>query len=272
MDVCEIGISCNPLRLVISQPNVNNHPNDIKEPIMKHQSTVWVRAAGLLLSAILSLSIYCSKGNPVNDNIDNHVYGTVTDVDGNVYKTIMIGNQEWLAENLKTTKYNDGTSIPLVTNATAWGNLSTPGYCWYNNDAATYKNTYGALYNWYSVNTGKLAPTGWHVPTDSEWTVLTTFLGGDSVAGGKLKEAGTTHWKAPNTGATIVTGFSALPGGARSSNGAFSGIGFYGYWWPAASGSDVASAWSRLINNGSAEVSRPNSGRSYGFSVRCVKN
>ena len=108
----------------------------------------------------------------------------VVDIDGNVYHTVTIGTQVWMVENLKTTKYNDGTAIPLVTDNTAWGALTTPGYCWYNNDSATYKNTYGALYNWYAVNTGKLAPTGWHVPTDSEWTVLTTYLGGQSVAGG----------------------------------------------------------------------------------------
>ena len=108
----------------------------------------------------------------------------VVDIDGNVYHTVTIGTQVWMVENLKTTRYNDGTAIPLVTDGTAWAALTTPGYCWYNNDSATYKNTYGALYNWYAVNTGKLAPTGWHVPTDSEWTVLTTYLGGESLQAG----------------------------------------------------------------------------------------
>ena len=116
--------------------------------------------------------------------------------------------------NLKTTKYNDGTSIPNVTNDTSWSNLTTGAYCWYNNDVS-YKNPYGALYNWYAVNTGKLAPKGWHVPSDAEWTTLITYLGGESIAGGKLKEAGTTHWLSPNTEATNSTGFSALPGGRR---------------------------------------------------------
>jgi uncharacterized protein (TIGR02145 family) len=140
----------------------------------------------------------------------------VSDVDGNTYKVVIIGTQVWMAENLKTTKYSDGTPIPLVTDNTAWSNLTTPGYCWYNNDSATIAQTYGALYNWYTVNTGNLCPAGWHVPTDAEWTILITYLGGEDVAGGKLKEAGTAHWSSPNTGATNETGFTALPGGFRS--------------------------------------------------------
>ena len=139
----------------------------------------------------------------------------VTDIDGNVYQTVTIGTQVWMVENLKTTRYIDGTAIPLDTNSSTWGGLTTPGYCWYN-DSAIYGNTYGALYNWYAVNTGKLAPAGWHVPTDSEWTVLTTYLGGETVAGGKLKDTGTTYWQSPNTGATNASGFLALPGGFRS--------------------------------------------------------
>jgi len=128
-------------------------------------------------------------------------YGEVSDIDGNYYKTIQIGSQIWMAENLKTTRYNDGSNIPLVTDNTAWSNLTTPGYCWYNNDAATYKNVYGALYNWYAVNTGKLCPSGWHVPSEYEWTLLVNYLGGVYAAGGKLKETGTTHWYSPNAGA-----------------------------------------------------------------------
>ena len=146
--------------------------------------------------------------------------GTVTDFDGNVYYTVTIGSQVWLAGNLKTVKYNDGTDIPLVTDKTAWGALTTPGYCWLNNDKATNKDTYGALYNYYVVdpaaNGGKnVCPTGWKVPTNDEWTALTTYLNGEAAAGGKLKEAGTAHWQTPNTGATNETGFTALPAGGR---------------------------------------------------------
>jgi len=175
------------------------------------QGTSWAIVISLILSVNLSTSLFCSKGNPVNN--DNLVFGIMTDVDGNNYKTIKIGNQEWMAENLKTTKYKDGTSIPLFTAATPMANFTSPGYCWYNSDSATYRNSYGALYNWYAVNTGKLAPTGWHVPTEAEWNTLIAYLGGESVAGGKLKEAGTSHWSSPNTGATNEVGFSALPGG-----------------------------------------------------------
>jgi uncharacterized protein (TIGR02145 family) len=121
-----------------------------------------------------------------------------------------------MKQDLKTTRLNDGTVIPMVTDRAAWTALTTPGYCLYNNtNNADSIRTFGALYNWYAVNTGKLAPKGWHVPSNAEWTTLTTYLGGDSVAGGKLKEAGLANWITPNVGATNETGFSALPGGLR---------------------------------------------------------
>jgi uncharacterized protein (TIGR02145 family) len=203
--------------------------------------------------------------------IVNSVQDSVTDIDGNVYHTVTIGTQVWMVENLKTTRYNDGTAIPLVPDNAAWAALTTPGYCWYNNDAATYKSTYGALYNWHTVNTGKLVPTGWHVPTDSEWSVLTTYLGGESVAGGKLKEDGTTHWASPNTGATNTTGYSAFPGGYRNFNGSFSSIGNFGGWW-SASAYDATYSWSRFMSDSYAVVSRSYYFSTFGFSVRCVKN
>jgi len=195
---------------------------------------------------------------------------SVTDIEGNVYNTVIIGTQIWMAENLKTTKYRNGTSIPNVTDATSWDNLTTPGYCWYNNDDAN-KSTYGALYNWHTVNTGKLAPTGWHVPTDTEWSTLTTFLGGESVAGGKLKETGTTHWISPNIGATNEIGFAALPGGDHGSNGAFGYDGVYGSWWSSTEDSS-SGAWTRSMRNSLSGVYRFGSSKEYGFSVRCVKD
>jgi uncharacterized protein (TIGR02145 family) len=194
-----------------------------------------------------------------------------SDIDGNVYHTVVIGSQEWMVENLKTTKYNDGTAIPLVTDGTEWNNLTTPGYCWYNNDAATYKNTYGALYNWYSVNMGKLAPTGWHVPTDSDWSTLGTYLGGDAVAGGKLKEVGTTHWNSPNTGATNETGFSALPGGSCG-GGNFVNVGIFGNWWSATE-NGASIAYSRSLSCSSFTLGYWwNYNKNCGFSVRCVRD
>ena len=141
---------------------------------------------------------------------------SIKDIEGNVYKTIAIGKQVWMTENLKTTKFNDGTSIPMVTENEAWIKLTTPAYSWYNNDSTANKNTYGALYNWYTVKTNKLCPAGWHVPTDAEWVALITYLEGFTVAGGKMKEKGIEHWKSPNEGATNETGFTALPGGYRS--------------------------------------------------------
>ena len=138
---------------------------------------------------------------------------TVTDIDGNVYHTVKIGTQVWMVENLKTTKYNDGTPIPLVTANSSWAILTTPGYCFYNNDANVNKATYGAMYNWYIVNTGKLCPAGWHVPIDAEWTTLTNYLGSENAAGGKLKEFGISHWVTPNDGTTNSSGFTALPAG-----------------------------------------------------------
>ena len=115
------------------------------------------------------------------------------------YNRVSIGTQVWIAENLKTSKYRNGDAVPYVTNGVQWGELSSGSYCWYNNDAATYKNTYGAIYNWFAAHDSRfLCPTGWHIPSDEEWTKLTTFLGGETVAGGKLKETGFIHWQAPN--------------------------------------------------------------------------
>jgi uncharacterized protein (TIGR02145 family) len=202
---------------------------------------------------------------------------SVTDIDGNTYNTVTIGTQVWMAENLKTTKYNDGTAIPNITDNAAWVALTTPAYCWYNNNAATYKATYGAMYNWYTVdvasNGGKnVCPTSWHVSTDAEWTTLTTYLGGGSVAGGKLKETGTTHWTTPNTGATNETGFTALPGGYRNNYGTCSYIGINGHWWSSSEGSTTYAWYSYMYYNYTNVYRDFYYGKYYGFSVRCVRD
>jgi uncharacterized protein (TIGR02145 family) len=176
-----------------------------------------------------------------------------------------------MAENLKTTKYSNNSDIPLVTDANAWGTQSTPGYCWYYNDADANKTTYGALYNWYTVNTGILCPTGWHVPTDAEWTVLTDYLGGEAVAGGKLKEVGFSHWSSPNTSATNETGFTALPGGYRNLDGLFSWVGDLGHWWSSTE-VNTYDSWFRSMSYGSKLVDRGNDRKRYGFSVRCLRD
>ena len=155
---------------------------------------------------------------------------TVNDNDGNSYTVIRIGTQLWIDENLKTTKLNNGTAIDLTEGATDWSNLTNSGYCWYSNNVS-YKNTYGALYNWHAVNTGLLCPSGWHTATDNDWLTLKDYLGGELVAGGKLKETGTSNWASPNTGATDAFRFTALPGGWRTDAGTFQNIRNYGYWW-----------------------------------------
>jgi uncharacterized protein (TIGR02145 family) len=212
---------------------------------------------------------FTTSGPEVSNTIFNPdlIYGSVDDNDGNTYSTIQIGTQTWMAENLKTTKYNDNTSIPWVTNNSIWTALSTPAYCWCNNDSVEY----GALYDWYTVNTGLLCPTGWHVPSDAEWTTLTTFLGGESISGNKLKETGTIHWSIPNTGATNESGFTGLPGGYRSYAGTFTNIRSYGYWW-SSSESSSTEAYYRDIYYGYRNVDRSSSNKKTGFSVRCVKD
>ena len=202
--------------------------------------------------------------------------GTVTDIDGNIYNTVTIGTQVWMTENLKTTKYCDGTVIQLVTDNKAWSNLTTYGYCWFNNNKDTYKATYGALYNGYvtdaASNGGKnVCPTGWHVPSDAEWTILTDYLGGESVAGLKLKETGSTHWSSLDTRANNKTGFTALPGGYRINNGLFSGLGDYCYLWSSTKSSTM-NVWYRLMVYNYIIVYRYSSIKLSGFSVRCLQD
>jgi len=191
-----------------------------------------------------------------------------TDADGNNYPIVQIGTQVWMAENLKTTKYDDGKSIPNVTDIALWSGLSTDAYCWYNNEV-NYKNTYGALYNWYAVNTSKLAPVGWHVATDAEWTTLSNYLGGNSVSGGKLKETGINHWTAQNSGATNETGFTALPGGQRDFQGTNSFISRDADWW-SSTANNSTEAWSRNITflGGGTGIYSVN--KCSGYSVRCI--
>lgn len=188
-------------------------------------------------------------------------YGTVTDIDNNTYKTIQIGTQTWMAENLKTTRLNDGTPIALITNDSIWSRTHEPAYCiWYN-------GIYGAIYNFYTVQTEKLCPTGWHVPSKEDLEILSEYLGGASVAGGKLKETGTDHWHEPNEGATNSSGFTALPGGMRSIQGFYSFIGGNGRWWR----NSQADIFDLHYSSGSINL---NIGCSYncGMTVRCIKD
>jgi len=199
-------------------------------------------------------------------------YGSVTDIDGNTYATIQIGTQVWMAENLRTTRYRNGDPIPNVMDGTQWENLKTGAWAHYDNDIQ-YEKPYGKLYNWYAVaDPRNVCPKGWHVPTDVEWTVLTNYLGGGNVAGGKMKSTGTQYWDSPNTDATNESGFSGLPGGSRNNgNGFFGYLGNYGNWW-SASESGAEFAWYRTLLNGNAGVSRYNYDKRYGFCLRCVRD
>jgi uncharacterized protein (TIGR02145 family) len=195
------------------------------------------------------------------------VYGSVKDIDGNNYKTIQIGSQEWMAENLRTTRFRDGTGIQFLVKGSDWAALTGPGYCWYNNDSIVF----GALYNYYAVNTGNLCPAGWHIPSDGEWSALTIYLGPESIAGNKLKEAGTGHWTGLNSVATNESGFTALPGGCRTYTGSFTNIGRYGYWWSSTEAT-ASSAYSRDLYYGYSNIDRNSGSKLSGFSVRCVKD
>jgi uncharacterized protein (TIGR02145 family) len=220
---------------------------------------------------------------PSSDKTITFNFIACTDGDNNNYPVVQIGNQLWMAENLKTTKYSNGTAIPLVTNGTAWAALSTPAYCWYNNDLTTYGNTYGALYNGFAVsktlNVGyNVCPIGWHVPSEildlAEWGTLDAYLGAE-VAGNKLKETGTIHWKPINTGATNETGFTALPGGIRNSSGTFQIITNSGYWWSSTadpSTPDLIGYARGIVFGISYLFLVPAAPNVYGYSVRCLKN
>jgi uncharacterized protein (TIGR02145 family) len=180
---------------------------------------------------------------------------TVTDYDGNVYNTVQIGTQDWMQENLKTTSYNNGDPIPNVTDNLTWAGLYSEAYCWYNNNEAAYKNIYGALYTIYAAgDVRNICPTGWHTASDEDWTILTDFLSGSTVAGGKLKETGTTHWTDPNTGATNSSGLTIMPGGNRSTAwGTFSGLNTWAGIWVSQSESSTIAGF-RNMNYTSEEI------------------
>jgi len=254
---------------------------------MKKEKIIWFLL--LVLSVFIMLfTTNCSKEDNRPDNPTNGkttavfnsglVYGEMTDQDGNTYKTINIGTQTWMAENLRTTKYRNGETIPDRSDSIEWGNYKTGACCinaYCNNDIKMIA-TYGRLYNWYAVaDTRNLAPVGWHIPTNAEWTELSDYLGGPNVAGGKLKETDTLHWVF-NIGGTNETGFTALPGGHRTSDGyCFYPLGFYGYWWSYNEANvDEFPVWAMFYT--SAELHNgplyDPSEKGIGRSVRCVKD
>lgn len=207
---------------------------------------------------------------------------SMTDIDGNVYKTVKIGNQWWMAEDLRVTHYRNGDPIPHVMDDLQWENLSTGAYCYYKNSISSI-SIYGLLYNWFAVNDSRnIAPEGWHVPTDDEWKELEMYLGMNqnesnntgirgTDEGGKLKVIGTTHWDSPNIGATNSNGFSAFPGGYRNANGVFCEVGLSAFYWTATEYYTYL-AWHRSLGFSCSGIFRNTYGKLDGFSVRLVKN
>jgi uncharacterized protein (TIGR02145 family) len=196
---------------------------------------------------------------------------SVKDADGNIYLAINIGKQVWMAENLKTTKLNDGKPISLVTDDKKWKALQSPAYCFYDNNPAN-KDIYGALYNWFTVNTKKLCPQGWHVPSDAEWSAMVEFIGGKNSAGDKLKESGNQYWKNALIIPTNEFDFTALPGGTRLYSGSFPEFGnSYAVWWTSTPYSSLA-AHNWGLHDSSARIFNGYDNKQSGFSVRCMKD
>jgi uncharacterized protein (TIGR02145 family) len=262
------------------------------------QDTLYVWKAGVLVNiqsiktADMDSITFKRPTNPTGINIAGP---SVTDIDGNTYQSVTNCGLTFTKQNLNVSKYSDGTPIPQVTDPTAWQNLTTGAWCYYNNDPAN-GAVYGKLYNWYAVAgiydaasasnpalRKKLAPVGWHIPTDGEWSNLINCLdpnadGGNNfnTAGGKMKttgtiQAGTGLWQEPNTDATNESGFSGLPAGFRYFNGSFYYIGYFGFWW-SSSESNAANAWIRDLDFGYGNAFRNTSSKNYGFSLRCLRD
>ena len=226
----------------------------------------------------------------------NEILPTINDVDGNAYNITALGNQTWMSENLKTTKYNDGTPITGITDDASWSSLKDPAFCWYSNNGGI-RDFYGALYNWHAVKTEKLCPSGWHIPTDAEWTELEIYLQNndfnydgtidadlDRETKNKIAKslASESHWAESSVKGSIGNPdyqayrnkgrFSALPSGYRNAtDGSFDGVTFSGYWWSSTENDD-GKAWIRSMNEIDCAVGRANPGKTGGFSIRCVKN
>ena len=198
------------------------------------------------------------------------LFFSITQAQGNI-DTVIIGKQTWMQRNLDVSRYANGDTIPEVKDSTAWADLTTGAWCNYNNDPAKGK-MYGRLYNWYAVNDSRgLSPKGWHIPGDAEWTTLTDYLGGESLAGGKMKETGLTNWESPNGNASNFYSFTGLPGGFRDSTGAFNTIGKNGSFW-CSSQTTTTNAWLRTLVYFSGFIIRYDVDKKSGFSVRCIRD
>ena len=230
---------------------------------MEKKNRIWSYALAVM-SLVLILTNSCKEADEEPS--------TVSDKDGNVYKTITIGTQVWMAENLKTTKYSNGDLIGTTTPPTKdIQNELTPKYQWACGGNESNVDTYGRVYTGYAATDNRnVCPTGWHVPTVTEWNTLITYLGGNNIAGGKLKEAGTTHWQSPNTGATNEAGFAARPGGGHEPSGYFHSIGLYSWCW--SSTPDQTNGWIYYMSYDANYLYNISNSKQLGYSVRCLKN
>lgn len=226
---------------------------------------------------------FTTTGSVTGDIVFNPdlTYETITDIDGNTYRTIKIADQSWMAENLRTTRYNDGSPIPHVNGVAGWINRGTEGYCWYNNDAERFGEIFGALYNWYCISTNKICPSGWHVPGDDEWAALIEYAGGDSIAGRKMKESTDAHWVQTEASITNSTGFTVLPGGNRwgvttDPLSYFTDLGYSGNFWSSTEFSDpgfgIYGAYCRSFYHAWDGCTQSVFTRNEGLSVRCIKD
>ncbi len=221
--------------------------------------------------SVIILAIFLNNCKKETNSNNSTQLATVTDIDGNVYNTVTIGTQVWMKENLKVTHYRNGDTIPNIADSSQWVNLTTGALCDYNN-VANNSLVYGKLYNYYAIaDLRNVCPTGWHVPTYAEWETLKSFLGVDSIVGGKLKETGTVHWTSPNTGADNSSGFTALPSGCRFYYGSFYYIGGGAFWWAYYQNYTYDAPFWFIYSNSSYLTHTSELGSS-GFSIRCVKD
>jgi uncharacterized protein (TIGR02145 family) len=239
-------------------------------------SNVSVIVSGLVQATLYHYRIKAENelGITTGNDLTFNTLTALSDIDGNNYTGVTLGNQVWMTENLKTTKYSNGDLIGTTSPATLdITGESTPKYQWAYNGNESYVSSYGRLYTWYTVTDSRnICPTGWHVPDDTEWSILTTYLGGETFAGGKLKEAGLTHWQSPNTGATNETGFTALPGSGRNPQGTpINDFGSTGYWW-SSSDYDATYTLGRTLIYNTNSVGRGTFHKKIGFSVRCLQD
>jgi uncharacterized protein (TIGR02145 family) len=267
-------------KIMVGLPNVDN-TSDAGKPISTATQTSLITKVNTTDTADM-LSAYLRKTDAIIIDLQNQVTllssytsllaSGLVDTDGNNYPVVKIGNQIWMKENLRVSRYRNGDLISIVTDIAAWAALTTGGRTWYDNDRTTYENPYGNLYNWYAVTDNRgLCPYGWHAPTDAEWTILTTYLGGESVAGDKMKTITNAYWNDPNTGAINSSGFSALPGGYRDGVGSFNYIRSNAFFWSATE-SSFSYAWIRYLDSSNGNVNRTNYNKLVGASVRCLRD